>query len=86
MISCEHISANCNPMPNALKFVDANTIAFCFRNQVGLYSVSMNKITCNLNFRQVDINRANCLACPDDSTIIVGYDSGHLAVFEKTGD
>ena len=85
MISCEHISANCNPMPNALRFLDQNTIAFCFRDQVGLYEIDINKITCNLNFRQAEINRANCLTCPDQSTIIVGYDSGHLIVYKKLG-
>lgn len=37
MLSCEYIGANCNPMHNALVFVDKNTIGFCFRDQVGLY-------------------------------------------------
>lgn len=82
-ISCQHIAANCNPMPNALEFLDNNTIAYCFRNQVGLYLLDQNKVILNLNYRQAEINRANCLTCINENTIIVGYDSGHLIVYTK---
>lgn len=49
---CEHISANCNPMPSTLIFLNNSTIAFCFRNQVGIYDLDENKILCNLNYRK----------------------------------
>lgn len=65
MISCVHISANCNPMSQSLAFLNSNTVAFCFRDQVGLYQMDRNKIIYNLNYREGEINRANCLTCPD---------------------
>lgn len=86
MLTCEHISANANPMPNSLAILDANTIAFCFRDQVGLYQVDRNRILLNLNYREVEINRANCLCCPGNGTIVVGYDSGHVVVFRGNGE
>lgn len=37
---CQHIGANCNPMPNTLQFLDDQHIVFCFSNQVALYSLT----------------------------------------------
>lgn len=50
-IECQHIAANCNPMPHTLAFLDSTTIAYCFSNQVALYDVPGNRILGNLNHR-----------------------------------
>lgn len=48
---CLHISANANPMPNSLQFLNDNTIAYLARNQVMLYDIPTSKVTQNLNIR-----------------------------------
>lgn len=60
-VSCEHIAANCNPMPNSIEFLNDRTLVFCFKNQVGVYSLETNSILMNINHREIDLNRANCL-------------------------
>ncbi len=39
-INCEHIAANCNPMSQAFDFLENDIIVFCFKNQLGLYSLT----------------------------------------------
>lgn len=51
MLKLQHISSNCNPMPNSLTFLDDNTIAYCFRDQVGLYNMNTNNVYQNLNMK-----------------------------------
>ncbi len=70
-------------MPNTLTFLNTNTILFCFRDQVGVYEPDSNKILYNLNYRETDINRANCICVLKENIFIVGYDSGHLIIFIK---
>jgi len=48
-IECQHIAANCNPMPNVLEFVTPDIIAYCFKNQVGVYSIKANNVYMNLH-------------------------------------
>jgi hypothetical protein len=48
-IECQHIAANCNPMPNVLEFLTADVIVYCFKNQVGIYSIKTNNVYMNLH-------------------------------------
>ncbi len=48
-IACQHISANCAPKANSLKFVDKDTIAFAYSNSVALYSLTKNTILLTLH-------------------------------------
>lgn len=43
-VKCKHISANCNPMPNVVDFLDKDTLVFGFSNNLALYSLSQNRI------------------------------------------
>jgi hypothetical protein len=68
-IECQHIAANCNPMPNVLEFLTPDVIVYCFKNQVGIYSIKTNNVYMNLHCgtffinkdRLINPNRANCV-------------------------
>lgn len=88
-IICEHIAANCNPMAQTLEFIDGHSIAYCFKNQVGIYDIKSNNVVMNINNRSINPNRANCLKIINSGEkvlLIVGYDSGHCCIFEQKGE
>lgn len=43
-VVCRHISANCNPMPNVVAFLDQDTVVFAFSNNIALYSLAKDQI------------------------------------------
>ena len=43
-IQCQHISANVNPKPNSLLFIDSNRVAYAFSNQVAIYDIAIKRV------------------------------------------
>lgn len=38
-LECESIASNCNPMPYGFDFLTDRIIAYCYKNQIGLYDL-----------------------------------------------
>lgn len=43
-VECRHISANANPKPNSLLFLDSYRLVYAFSNQVALYNVESRQV------------------------------------------
>jgi hypothetical protein len=87
-LTCQHIAANCNPMPSALDFLTNSLIAYCYKNQVGIYDLDQKIVFRNIHpKKQPYPNRANTIKTFQSTQkhyIIVGYDSGDLVVYGST--
>jgi hypothetical protein len=43
-IQCRHISANVNPKPNSLVFIDNSHLAYAFSNQIAIYQIDSKQV------------------------------------------
>lgn len=72
-------------MPYGFDFITDLVIAYCYKNQVGLYDLDEKYVFRNLHpTKQPYPNRANCVKAfvrDGRQYVVVGYDSGDVIVY-----
>lgn len=72
-------------MPCGFDFLTDRIIAYCYKNQIGLYDLDYKCVYRNIHpSKQPYPNRANCVKTFHENEkkyILVGYDNGDLTVY-----
>jgi hypothetical protein len=77
-------------MPNTFDFLTNDIIVYCYKNQIGLYSLASSYVYRNIHFnKEINPNRANCIKTflrekgHNKYFIVCGYDSGDLVIYSS---